>query len=66
MSGLAQTFDRTGASIMPYFSGLIQVRYGFSPLFVGAAVIYLFSGLLMHTCFGRSDPSKTRVQPGDA
>ena len=59
MSGLAQTFDRTGSSIMPYFSGLIQVRYGFGPLFVGAGIIYLISALLMYALFGHTDARKS-------
>ena len=55
MSGLAQTFDRTGSSIMPYLSGLIQVRYGFAPLFIGAGSVYLISALLMYAMFGHAD-----------
>ena len=55
INGLSHTINRAGSSFMPYVSGLIQVRYGFSPLFLGAAVIYLFSAGLMHTFFGRED-----------
>ena len=40
-----------GWAVGPYFSGLVQQRYGFSPLFISTAVLYAISILLVWIFF---------------
>ena len=44
-----------GWSVGPYLSGLVQVRYGFTPLFLTTTVLYLFAIGLMWRFFSRTE-----------
>ena len=44
-----------GWSVGPYLSGLVQVRYGFKPLFLTTTVLYLFAIGLMWRFFSRTE-----------
>lgn len=43
----------TGWAVGPFLSGLIQIRFGFLPLFLTTAVIYLFSITVTWLFFGK-------------
>ena len=57
INGLEQTANRLGSATMPYISGVIQVNYGFAPLFLGAGAIYLVASLLLYALFGGQESS---------
>jgi len=44
-----------GWSVGPYLSGLVQVRYGFSPLFITTTVLYLLAVGVMWKFFGTTE-----------
>jgi len=44
-----------GWSVGPYLSGLVQVRYGFSPLFITTTVLYLLAVGVMWKFFGSTE-----------
>jgi len=44
-----------GWSVGPYLSGLVQVRYGFSPLFITTTVLYLLAIGVMWKFFGKTE-----------
>jgi len=44
-----------GWSVGPYLSGLVQVRYGFSPLFITTTVLYLLGVGVMWKFFGNTE-----------
>jgi hypothetical protein len=54
-----QTGNRLASTLMPYVSGVIQVNYGFGPLFLLAGASYLISAGLMHAFFGRAPQQAT-------
>mgnify|MGYP001283576513 FL=1 len=61
VNGLS-TFARSlGSSFMPYLSGLIQLRYGFSPLFFAGAGIYALGAATVYAFFGRRERSEARA-----
>jgi MFS family permease len=47
-----------GWAIGPFLSGLIQIRYGFQPLFLTTTAIYFFSILSTWIFFGRYEKEK--------
>jgi MFS family permease len=53
---------QTGWALMPTISGFIQVRYGFTPIFITTAVLYALSTILIWIFFSKSEeviPVKT-------
>lgn len=48
---LGMTWD-LGYTIGPYVSGIVQVRYGFSPLFLATGALYALSLVLVYRFFG--------------
>lgn len=48
LNGLTMTLTKVITTIVPYISGMIQVRYGFAPLFVIGAVIYVIASATMY------------------
>jgi MFS family permease len=57
VSALASLTNNIGWSICPYLSGLIQARWGFSPLFILTGFFYALSFTLTYWFFGRGRPS---------
>jgi MFS family permease len=50
-----------GWSVGPYLSGLVQVRYGFSPLFITTTVLYLLAVGVMWKLFGNTENAPVPV-----
>ena len=44
-----------GWSVGPYLSGLVQVRYGFAPLFITTTILYLLAIGVTWKFFGRTE-----------
>ena len=51
-SSLRQMSWDTGNAIGPYISGLVQMQYGFAPLFVSTTMLYALSLICVHRFFG--------------
>ncbi|MBC7225873.1 MAG: MFS transporter [Thermoflexales bacterium] len=51
-----------GQSLGPGISGVIQSRFGFSPLFVTTGVTYLIASLLLLALFGRAERPAARPE----
>jgi MFS family permease len=57
-----------GWAVGPYLSGLVQTAYGFSPLFITTAVLYLSAILLMWMFFNKTEQMEIlplTVEAGD-
>jgi MFS family permease len=52
-----------GWAIGPYLSGLVQVRYGFAPLFIATSAIYLISNLVTWILFRDSENVSSTAEP---
>lgn len=66
-SGLFITTNTLGGTLGPFVSGLIQQRYGFSPLFMLTGILYGASILFMQFFFRKveqSVPQVTAASPG--
>ena len=53
VNSLSTLTHRIGGTFMPFISGMIQIRYGFPPIFVGAALIYLLGSGSIYILFAR-------------
>jgi MFS family permease len=53
-----------GWSVGPYISGVVQQQYGFSPLFLTTATLYLFSVAVMWRMFHHVEQTSTQIHPG--
>jgi predicted MFS family arabinose efflux permease len=42
---------QVGWSVGPYISGVVQERYGFSPLFIATTILYLIAVAVMWMLF---------------
>ena len=51
-----------GWAVGPFISGLVQVRYGFTPLFITTAVLYFASTTLVWVFFKNMDHTKVAPQ----
>ena len=58
---MAMTWD-LGWSTAPYVSGLVQVQWGFGPLFVATTALYGLSVVCVYRFFGRRARIKPRLQ----
>jgi MFS family permease len=47
-----------GWSVGPYLSGVVQQRYGFSPLFIATTILYLISVGVMWKMFRNAEPQQ--------
>jgi MFS family permease len=54
---------QVGWAVGPYASGVVQQRYGFTPLFITTGVLYLASIALTWAFFGKRE--KIGIQPGE-
>ena len=54
-----------GWSVGPYLSGVVQQRYGFSPLFITTAVLYVISVGVMWRMFRNAEPRQAVPSLGD-
>lgn len=54
-----------GWSVGPYLSGLMQVRVGFSPIFLITAGTYLAGSIMPYVFFAKTDPVPGRTASGD-
>ena len=56
---------QVGWTVGPFLSGMIQVRYGFAPLFIGTAALYSLATLLTWKFFHKSETAHLYCQiPG--
>jgi MFS family permease len=53
-----------GWAVGPYLSGLVQVAYGFTPLFITTAVLYLTAIITMWILFHKVDGGQISMSPG--
>jgi len=51
-SSLLQMGWDTGDAVGPYISGLVQMRFGFAPLFVSTTMLFSLSLICVHRFFG--------------
>ncbi len=51
-SSLLQMSWDTGGAIGPYISGIVQMRFGFDPLFVSTTMLYALSLMCLYRFFG--------------
>lgn len=58
LRNMAWTFGRAAGQSL---SGLVQVRWGFEPLFTASTVLYLVSAGLLLTFFGRKNRKENRL-----
>ena len=52
-----------GWSVGPYISGLVQVRYGFAPLFIATTILYLLADGTMWLLFRNSERTRFIPEP---
>ena len=52
-----------GWAVGPYISGLVQVTYGFTPLFITTAVLYLMAIITMWVLFHEVDGKQNFISP---
>ena len=52
-----------GWAVGPYISGLVQVAYGFTPLFIATAILYLTAIIIMWKLFNKMDAKETVSVP---
>jgi MFS family permease len=52
-----------GWAVGPYLSGLVQVAYGFTPLFIATAVLYLTAIITMWVLFHKVDGKQISISP---
>jgi MFS family permease len=55
VNSLKETAWQVGWAVGPYISGLVQERYGFTPLFIVTGVLYAFSTLMTWGYFHQSE-----------
>jgi predicted MFS family arabinose efflux permease len=53
-----------GWAVGPYISGLVQVAYGFAPLFIATAVLYLTAIVTTWVLFHKVDGKQIAISPG--
>lgn len=55
---------QVGWSVGPYISGLVQIGYGFTPLFVATTILYLLAIGVMWTFFSRTEMKASSLRSG--
>jgi MFS family permease len=61
LNGISTLTMNLGGTFMPYISGLVQMRYGFSPLFFAGAGLYALGAGTTWAFFGRGDQAEARI-----
>ena len=61
VSALVSVTSNIGWSVGPYLSGIVQERWGFSPLFIMTGIFYSLSFVLTYWFFGRVKPQVPAV-----
>ena len=57
LSSILSLSWNTGWAIMPVVSGIIQERFGFSPIFITTGILYAISTILIWSFFKDSEES---------
>jgi predicted MFS family arabinose efflux permease len=65
VNGLIMTLSKVSSTIVPYVSGLLQVRYGFAPSFWLGAGVYVIASALMYWFFVHQPDSDRSPAPAD-
>ena len=61
VSSVINVASQIGWSVGPYISGVVQERYGFSPLFITTSILYLMSIGTMWFFFSKTEHLKSSV-----